>query len=359
MERENRQTALHQLLSIAATNGYVTFDDIMRCADDNSLSIGDFDWLSEAAGARNIIIYDEAPKSVTFDDDEFDDYAQIDYERIFTEAVEMSPALESLMSNIRSIIPPQRGEVARLKYQVKEGNIHARDRMIEMYLRLAVRIAVARSKIYDLDLEETVSDAFVGLLLAVDKYDPDYSGPFVSFASLWIYQNMSREQSTKNPNIYFPVHRKEWFYTMYPLMKGRGCTECDLVFQCEKVINMICERIPCSRVQAHDVLMASIPSVSWNELAGSAAEDPRLCYSDDEIMENIAIVLQNEELYKILDSLTERQREVLTDRYGLKDGVEKTLDQIGQKYGLTRERIRQIEAAARRKVAYCYTKHNK
>ena len=61
MEESSRQTALKQLLVIAASNGYVTFDDMMHCADDNSLSIGELDWLAEMAGARNLVIYDEAP----------------------------------------------------------------------------------------------------------------------------------------------------------------------------------------------------------------------------------------------------------------------------------------------------------
>ena len=78
MERDNRQAAFKQLLAIAASNGYVTFDDIMHCADDNSLSIGEFDWLAEAVGARNIIIYDETPKPVNSNEDDYDDYAQID-----------------------------------------------------------------------------------------------------------------------------------------------------------------------------------------------------------------------------------------------------------------------------------------
>ena len=357
MEKENRQAALHQLLTIATTNGYVTFDDIMRCADDNSLSIGDFDWLSEAVGARNIIIYDEAPNSVTFDDDEFDDYAQIDYERVFTEAIEISPTLEPLIDNIRSIIPPQRGEVARLKYQVKEGNVHARERMTEMYLRLAVRIAVSRAKIYDLDLEETIGDAFVGLLTAVDKYDPDYSGPFISFSSLWIYQHISRKQSTRNPNIYFPAHRKEWFYTMYPLIKARGCSECTRVFQCEKVVDMICEKIQCERDQVRDVLMASLSSFSWDELTESDIRSFKLSYSDDEIIERIENSFLTEEVHKALNKLTNRQREVLINRYGLNDGVEKTLEQIGKKYGLTRERIRQIEAVALKKFSHYICKN--
>ena len=356
MERDHRQAALKQLLAIAASNGYVTFDDIMRCADDNSLSIGEFDWLSETAGARNIIIYAEAPKPVNSDEDDYDDYAQIDYERTFTEAVEMCPELEPLINRIRIIMPPQRGEVGRLKYQVEEGNIHARERMVEMYLRLAVRIAVSRAKTYDLDLAETVGDAFIGLLIAVDKYDPDYSGPFVSFASLWIYQNISREQSTKNPNMYFPVHRKEWFFTMYPLLKARGCTECERFLDCGKAVDMICEKIQCNKEQARDVITASLPCLSWNDLQEKAYEFPCLIFTDDEMIEDFETVRRSEKVWKMLECLTERQKEIIIDRYGLRNGTEKTLEQVGQKYGLTRERIRQIESKALRKLEGKYGK---
>lgn len=350
MERDNRQAALKQLLAIAASNGYVTFDDIMRCADDNSLSIGEFDWLAETAGSRNVIIYDEVPKPVISDDDDYDDYAQIDYERTFAEAIEMAPGIEVFIDRIRSIMPPQRGEVGRLKYQVKEGNAHARERMIEMYLRIAVRIAVSRAKAYSLDLEETVGDAFIGLMIAVDKYDPDYSGPFVSFASLWIYQNISREQSTCNPNIYFPIHRKEWFFTMYPLLKARGCTECDQILQCEKVIDMICEKVKCERDQGCDILTASLPCLSLDELTEADVDDDCYYYSDDEMFEEVESNMRTEAVHRVLSGLREREREILTDRYGLKDGTKKTLGQVGQKYHLTRERIRQIEVNALRKL---------
>lgn len=359
MERDNRQAALKQLLAIAASNGYVTFDDIMRCADDNSLSIGEFDWLSEAAGARNIIIYDETPKPVNSDEDDYDDYAQIDYERTYVEAVEMCPELESLINDIRNIMPPQRGEVGRLKYQVQEGNTHARRRMTEMYMRLAVRIAVSRAKTYDLDLAETVDDAFVGLLIAVDKYDPDYSGPFVSFASLWIYQNISREQSTRNPNIYFPVHRKEWFYAMYPLLKAHSCTECERFHDCNKAREMICEKIQCDKEQAKDVITASFPCLSWDELPEGTDKYPCLIYTDDEMIENVEARLRSEKVWKMLECLTERQKEIIIDRYGLSDGTEKTLEQVGQKYGVTRERIRQIESKAIRKLIARFARNRK
>ena len=356
MKRDNRQEALRQLLEIAISKGYVIFDDIISCADINSLSIGEIDWLADAVGARNIIIYDEEPKSVGAGDIDYDDYAQIDYELDYAEVIEMCPDLEPLIDDVRGIKPPQRGEVARLKYQVKEGNIHARNRMVEMYMRLAIRLALQRAKAFDLDIEETLGDAFVGLLNAVDKYDPDYSGPFIAFASFWIYQIISKEQCTKNPNIYFPLHKKGWFYTMYPLLKARGCMECDQVFRCEKVITMICETIHCEREQARDVLIASNPCVSLDAFTEDDMQTFGFVFSDDEMLEKIESTLQLEEVLRIVDSLTRRQREILIGRYGLGDCVERTLEQLGQEYHLTRERIRQIEATALKKVASYYMK---
>ena len=358
MERDNRQTALRLLIEIAAKNGYITFDDIMRCADDCALSIGDFDWLSEMAHTRNIIIYDEAPKPVLeVDDDDYEDFAQKDYEETYSEVIELCADLEPLIKEIRSIMPPQRGEVLRLKYQIKEGNVHARNRMIEMYLRQAVRIALQRTKTYDLDIEETIGDAFTGLIMAVDRYDPDSSGPFTSFASLWIYQNISREQNTRNPNMYFPVHRKEWYYTMYPSMKDRGCTECEKICHCGKAVEMICQKISCDEVQARDVIMAIMPSISLDEFIEKELADRSLLYSDDEFIETIDELLKAGIVQHALERLDDRQRNVLILRYGLDGGHERSLEEVGQRHGLTRERIRQIEAKALRRVA-AYLRYN-
>ena len=353
MERDNRQTALRLLLEIAAKNGYITFDDIMRCADDCSLSIGDFDWLSESAHARNIIIYDEAPKSVSEIDDDHDDFAQKNYEEVYSEVIELCADLEPLINEIRGIMPPQRGEVSRLKYQVKEGNSYARDRMIEMYLRQAVRIALQRAKAFDLNLKDTIGDAFIGLIKAVDKYDPDYSGPFSSFSSLWILQNISRRQNTRNPDFNFPAYLKEWYYSLYSTVKDRGCTECEKICQCDKIIKMVCQKTDCSTVQAREIIKTIMPCVSLDDLTEEESVDSGLFYSDDEIIEEIDGHLEAEVIRNALERLDERQRDVLILRYGLYDGRARSLEEVGQKYGLTRERIRQIEAKAHRKmVAY-------
>lgn len=99
----------------------------------------------------------------------------------------------------------------------------------------------------------------IGLINAVDKYDPDTCGSFSTYASLWIYQNMTREQGTCRPLVYYPVHRKEWFYTMFPILKSHDCFECDEWIGCQKVSEMICEKLQCSPEQTEDVISACTP----------------------------------------------------------------------------------------------------
>ncbi len=221
---QGRNEALASLIQLSQSKGYLLFDDILNCTENFDLSIQDVNWLSNEIVIRGTIVYDEKPVSnITDDPDEYDDYAQTDYEAIFNKVIELSPSLEPFIEEVRQIVPPQFKEISKLKYQVVEGNQYARNRLIEMHIRVAVRIALQRAEAYDLDIEETIGDACVGLISAVEKYDPDTSGPFSSYASAWIFQNVTREQATQRPLVYYPTHKKEQFFKMYPILKEYGC----------------------------------------------------------------------------------------------------------------------------------------
>lgn len=227
MGRDLRQEALTYLLEKADKYGYVTFDDIMDCADANSLPIQYFDWLSSAITTRGVLIYDEAPTIgnrivQNNEDDEYNDYAQSDYEYVYDRIIELDGSLREFVSEIRSIKPPQWKEFSQLKYQLIEGNPHARNRMIEMHLRIALRIALQRTEAYDMDIEDAIGEACIGLVTAVDKYDPDTNGAFGSYAAMWILQNISRRQSTQRVLMYYPVHKKDTYFSAYPLLKAGG-----------------------------------------------------------------------------------------------------------------------------------------
>ncbi len=360
MERNNRQQALDQLLKIAGSKGYVTVDIIMSCADDYSLSITDLDWLSSEAVTRNIIVYDTEPVNQEIDEDEASDgYSQSDYEAIYTEIVRISPELTHFIEEVKAIRPPQPKETAQLKYLSAEGNEFARKRMIEMHLRIALRLALQRSKAYDFDLEEAVSLACGGLIIAVDKYDPYTNGPFSSYASLWILQNMSRSQPYQNALIYFPHNRRELYYVAYPLLKERGCLECDKYETCSDIRQTISLKLNCAPDQVEDILSMSRPSISLNTIVDNESLDEYRIhslygddgkYSDEALDEWVSERMLSEQINHILDTLTPREEKVIRLRFGFIDDMPQSLEEVGKVYNVTRERIRQIEKKAMKKL---------
>ena len=360
MGRDNRQEALAYLLEQAEKQGYVTFDNIMDCADANSLPIKDFDWLTSAITTRGILVYDEAPTNrITSDpdDDDFDDYAQSDYEAVYNRIIEMDDSLKDFVDEVRNIVPPQWREFSTLKYQVIEGNQHARDRMIEMHLRIALRIALQRAENYDMDIVDAVGEACVGLVRAIDKYDPDTNGPFGSYAAMWILQNISRRQPTGRPLMYYPVHKKEPYFSAYPVLKEIGYIDEPDMYDKETVSNILLKQTSLSIDQIGDVLEEVVPFESFEELfeidnLENASLVPHYLIDDTDVEQQVLEVALKEQLQEVLETLTDREQRVIRLRYGLYGGEAKTLEEVGKSFNVTRERARQIEAKAIRKLKH-------
>lgn len=365
MGRNLRQKALTYLLNKAEKLGYVTFDDIMDCADDRNLPIQDFDWLSSSITSRGILVYDDAPAKRALNEDvnEYDDFAQSDYEDVYNRIIELDISLEPFVKEVRSIKPPQWRELSQLEYQVLEGNKYARNRMIEMHLRIALRIALQRAETYDMDIQDSVSEACIGLITAVDKYNPDLNGAFSSYASMWIMQNISRRQPTQRPLMYYPVHKKDAYFSAYPILKSAGYAGDIDSLRNHEVYELLEDRLSFTYKQTEEVIYATIPFESYEELCLMFSETK--CESDEDkefyprelvIENNAEEIIDNAMLRKqigeTLETLSERERKVLVLRYGLYDGKERTLEEIGVIFHLTRERIRQIEAKALRKLRH-------
>lgn len=382
MESKNGiESALANLIQLSSEKGFLVFDDIYDEADKWALSIRDVDYLSSFIVTRGILVYDEAPatNAAGSSEDDYDDYAQRDYEAVFNRVIELDPDLEDFINNVRAVVPPQAREMDQLKYQVQEGNLYARERVIQMHLRFAVRIALQRAETYDTEIADTLQEACLGLIMAVDRYDPDSSGPFGSYASLWILQNIGRAQATQRPAVYYPVHKKEGYFTMYPILKENGCLNSD-IWTDKDVRRLIHDRLGCGIDQAEDIINQSMPIESLDDIyemflknieEDEIQEDVFENIIENEIQENVFqnfnsdIFYWNDDIYEeieqralretlenLMGELKDRECEVLKARYGFEDGVEKTLEEVGQAFGVTRERIRQIESKALRKLAH-------
>lgn len=368
MESKNSiESALSNLIQLSSEKGFLVFDDIYDVADKWNLSIRDVDYLSSSIATRGILVYDEDPVANTTcsSEDDYDDYAQRDYEVVFNRVVELDPGLENFINVVRAVIPPQVREMDQLKYQVQEGNVYARERVIQMHLRLAVRIALQRSEIYDCEIADTLQEACIGLVTAVDKYVPDSGRSFMSYASLWILQNIERTQPTQKSTVYYPAYKKEEYFTMYPILKKDGYLDSDIWIN-QDVRGLIQERLGCGINQVEDVIQQSMPfesldtiyevflkNIESDEIQDNVFDDNNsdAFYWNDVGYEEIEQRALRETLESLMHELKKREQEILKARYGFEDGVEKTLEEIGQSFGVTRERIRQIEAKAIKKLS--------
>lgn len=377
MENKNGiDSALANLIQLSSEKGFLLFDDIYDIADKWNLSIRDVDYLSCSIVAREILVYDEAPvtKVSGSSEDDYDDYAQRDYEAVFNRVVELDPGLKNFINAVRTVVPPQAHEMDQLKYQVQEGNLYARERVIQMHLRVAVRISLQRAETYDREIADTLQEACIGLVTAVDRYDPDSGGSFGSYAALWILQNIERTQVNQRPTVYYPVHKKEGYSTIYPILKEKGYLDSYIRRESE-IRRMIQDQLGCSIDQVEDIINQLIPIESLDAiyemfLQNIEMDDDLEIVTEKEIPVNVLqginvdAINWNDDVYReiekralgeilrsMMGELTNREQQILQMRYGFEDGIEKTLEEVGKKFGVTRERIRQIEVKAIAKLS--------
>lgn len=348
------------LIAESEKKGFLTFDDIMDMSDAHSLSVSEVDQLSEALEIRGIIIYETAPSGNHID--HFEDYSRIDYEAIFKEVVSLSPELEYIVDLIRKLPPPQYGEISALTAQVSAGNAYARERLILIHLRVVLKIALSMAKSHQYDIANTVSAGFVGLIIAVDKFDPDGFSAFQSYASLWIQQNINRECNPIWMEYYFPAHYKEKMLPAYERYLNHWCVDCLPGSLCETLVSEIANELDIPFEQVTEYLTAAI-NQSEKHLylsnyfdendCGEEQDLPQdLILSDNMLFDSISASISRQALLDVLDSLTPKEANVIRLRTGFDDGQPLTLEDVGTMYGVTRERIRQIEAKALRKMRH-------
>ena len=277
----------------------------------------------------------------------------IDIEKIdlsVPEGVSIEDPVRMYLKEIGKVPLLSAEEEIELAKRMENGDVEAKNRLAEANLRLVVSIAkryVGRGMLF-LDL---IQEGNLGLIKAVDKFDFRKGFKFSTYATWWIRQAITRAIADQARTIRIPVHMVETINKLLRVSRqllqelGREPTPEEIA----KEMNMPVDRV-------REILKISQEPVSLETPIGEE-EDSHLgdFIQDDNVpvpADAAAFTLLREQLNEVLDTLTEREQKVLKLRFGLDDGRARTLEEVGREFNVTRERIRQIEAKALRKLRH-------
>ena len=353
--REKFQEKLKELLSLAKKKkNMLEYQEISDFFADMQLDSDKFEKILDFLEANNIdvlrITDDDADDDILL---EVDDDDEIEVEKIdlsVPDGVSIEDPVRMYLKEIGKVPLLSAEEEIELAKRMELGDQEAKKRLAEANLRLVVSIAkryVGRGMLF-LDL---IQEGNLGLIKAVEKFDYRKGYKFSTYATWWIRQAITRAIADQARTIRIPVHMVETINKLIRVSRqllqelGREPTPEEIAAE----MNMPVERV-------REMLKISQEPVSLETPIGEE-EDSHLgdFIQDDNVpvpADAAAFTLLKEQLEEVLGTLTEREQKVLTLRFGLEDGRARTLEEVGREFNVTRERIRQIEAKALRKLRH-------
>ena len=311
----------------------------------------------EASGVDVLRITENSADDLMLDDDMdidgLDDEEEVELDKIdlsVPEGVSIEDPVRMYLKEIGKVPLLSAEEEIELAKKMEQGDENAKKRLAEANLRLVVSIAkryVGRGMLF-LDL---IQEGNLGLIKAVEKFDYRKGYKFSTYATWWIRQAITRAIADQARTIRIPVHMVETINKLIRVSRqllqelGREPTPEEIAEEMD---------MPVDRVR--EILKISQEPVSLETPIGEE-EDSHLgdFIQDDNVpvpADAAAFTLLKEQLVEVLGTLTEREQKVLRLRFGLDDGRARTLEEVGKEFNVTRERIRQIEAKALRKLRH-------
>lgn len=343
--REQERKAL-ELLKLGRDRGYVTFDDILKFYPTVERDIPFLEDLYERFATANIDILQSG--GLLGNDQGSELLAQ---KNAYRRGDSSHDSIQMYLREIGQYPLLTAAEERAFAQRIEEGDEEARNLLARANLRLVVSIAkkyVGRSP--DLTLLDLIQEGNLGLFKAVDKFDYTKGFKFSTYATWWIRQAITRALADQSRTIRIPVHMVETMAKYKQISRrlaqdfGRDPMpeeiatemgiEVEKVYQIEKI--------------SQDTISLELPvgdDDDRSRLSDFIADD-KMTSPDQEVSHSIL----SDQILDILDTLSEKERKILEMRHGLIDGTYHTLEEVGAEFGVTRERIRQIEAKALEKI---------
>lgn len=361
---EHKQSGEHKekndiqdIIDKAKAKGSISNSEIMVSLGDTDYDLDQIDKLYETLEAMGIDVTED------FDDDEpidLDEDIEADLENFeSSESMEKALSQEGLMIDdpvkmyLKEIgrVPLLDAErEAELSKRMSEGDEKAKQELVEANLRLVVSIAkkYVGKGLFFLDL---IQEGNLGLMKAVSKFDYTKGYKFSTYATWWIRQAITRAIADQARTIRIPVHMVETIHKVTKVSRqmlqeqGREVTPEEIA----KEMNMSPEKI-------REIIKVAQDPISLETPVGEEEDSHIGDFIEDQDSpapaDAASYALLREQLCEVLHTLTPREEHVLKLRFGLEDGRTRTLEEVGQKFNITRERIRQIEAKALRKLRH-------
>lgn len=248
-------------------------------------------------------------------------------------------------------------EEIKLANKIKKGDLKARDKMIASNLRLVVKIARDYMN-FGLPLMDLISEGNIGLIKAVERFDPYKGGKLSTYAAWWIKQSIKRSLANNSKTIRVPVHLVDRISKMRKITQELTDTFDRPPSDDEIAYAMGIPTKKVSHLKSISVNPSSLDApvnedsdTSFGELVGDDNQATPL--------ENLETKMRNQDIQAVLAQLEPREAEIITLRFGLDGSKPLTLEEVGDKFDVTRERIRQIQNLSIRKMRELLTKINK
>ena len=345
--KEPKKNKIDELIEHGKAKGVLTYKEVMDALNETDMDSDQIEKLYDKFESMNIDVVDEeleVPENIN------EEIAEIENDASLGEGISIDDPVRMYLKEIGKVPLLSATEEIELAKRMADGDQEAKKKLAEANLRLVVSVAkryVGRGMLF-LDL---IQEGNLGLIKAVDKFDYTKGFKFSTYATWWIRQSITRAIADQARTIRIPVHMVETITKVKKMQSqllhanGYEPTEDEIAEKLNMPLDKVREII---RIAQDPVSLETPIGEEEDSHLGDFIPDEDAPPPADEACNSVL----KQTIGEVLDTLTEREKRVIILRFGLIDGRQRTLEEVGQEFQVTRERIRQIETKALRKLRH-------